>query len=96
MYRIPYIPGSMIRGVLIGRYLKRHGLRETDDILDNQSFPDVTRLFFDDGENSLFECLSHRWSVQTYFTCTGSWYKDKGVEFSEHKIKLYMILANSS
>lgn len=46
----PYIPGSMIRGVLIGRYLKRHGLRETEDILDNQSFPDVTRLFFDDGK----------------------------------------------
>ena len=40
----------MIRGVLISRYLndlKRHGLRETDDILDIKNFPDVKQLFFD-------------------------------------------------
>ena len=41
-----YIPGSMIRGVLIGRYLHCHGLQSTDEILDESKFPDVKRLFF--------------------------------------------------
>jgi len=39
----PYIPGSVLRGALIGRYLKRHPLQDAD-ILENQS---VQRLFFD-------------------------------------------------
>jgi CRISPR-associated protein Csx10 len=39
----PYIPGSMLRGALIGRYLKQYQPSEKD-ILDN---PDVVRLFFD-------------------------------------------------
>lgn len=37
-----YLPGSMMRGALIGRYLKRHQL--PDDILKD---PTVSRLFFD-------------------------------------------------
>lgn len=41
----PYIPGSMIRGVLIGRYLQRHNLKSTDDILDESKYPDIKRLF---------------------------------------------------
>ncbi|MGM3309668.1 RAMP superfamily CRISPR-associated protein [Anabaena sp. WFMT] len=36
-----YIPGSMIRGAIIGRYMKRNGLSELD--LDND---EVKRLFF--------------------------------------------------
>ncbi|MBD2150641.1 hypothetical protein H6F44_10990 [Pseudanabaena sp. FACHB-1277] len=39
----PYIPGSMLRGALIGRYLKQYQPTESD-ILDNS---DVVRLFFD-------------------------------------------------
>lgn len=42
-----YIPGSMIRGMLIRRYLQHHGLGSSDDILDDSKFPDVRRLFFD-------------------------------------------------
>ncbi|MDM3848662.1 MAG: hypothetical protein PT119_01430 [Aphanizomenon gracile PMC627.10] len=38
-----YIPGSMIRGVLISRYLKQYSCKEPD-ILQNQ---DIQRLFFD-------------------------------------------------
>jgi CRISPR-associated protein Csx10 len=48
-----YIPGSMIRGMLIGRYLQRHGLHSTDDILDDSKFPDVRRLFFDGSSRYL-------------------------------------------
>lgn len=39
----PYIPGSMLRGALIGRYLKQYPPTESD-VLDNL---DVIRLFFD-------------------------------------------------
>jgi CRISPR-associated protein Csx10 len=38
-----YIPGSMIRGVLISRYLKQYSCKEPD-ILQNQ---EIQRLFFD-------------------------------------------------
>ena len=48
-----YIPGSMIRGMLIGRYLQHHALRSTDDILDDSKFPDVKRLFFDGSSRYL-------------------------------------------
>ena len=37
-----YIPGSMIRGVIIGRYMKQNGLSELD-LEDDE----VRRLFFD-------------------------------------------------
>ncbi|WP_445176132.1 RAMP superfamily CRISPR-associated protein [Microcoleus sp.] len=83
----PYIPGSMIRGVLIGRYLKRHGLRETDNILDNQSFPDVTRLFFDDGKTRYLNAYPTARQHKRTLPVPRSWYKDKGVEFSETENK---------
>ena len=83
----PYIPGSMIRGVLIGRYLKRHGLRETDDILDNQSFPDVTKLFFDDGKTRYLNAYPTAGHHKRTLPVPRSWYKDKGVEFSETQNK---------
>jgi CRISPR-associated protein Csx10 len=79
----PYIPGSMIRGVLIGRYLKRHGLRETDDILDIQRFPDVTRLFFDDEKTRYLNAYPADNNRKRTLPVPRSWYKDKGVEFSE-------------
>ena len=83
----PYIPGSMIRGVLIGRYLnhlkKHHGLRETDDILDTQRFPDVTRLFFDDGKTRYLNAYPANIQHKRTLPVPRSWYKDKGVEFSD-------------
>lgn len=78
----PYIPGSMIRGVLIGRYLKRH-LRETDDILNSQSFPDVTRLFFNDRKTSYLNAYPADLQHKRTLPVPRSWYKDKGVDFSE-------------
>jgi CRISPR-associated protein Csx10 len=83
----PYIPGSMIRGVLIGRYLnhlkKRNGLRETDDILDSQRFPDVTRLFFDEGKTHYLNAYPADIHQSRTLPVPRSWYKDKGVDFSE-------------
>lgn len=83
----PYIPGSMIRGVLIGRYLNHlknhHGLRESDDILDVQRFPCVTRLFFDDEKTRYLNAYPADICQNRTLSVPRSWYKDKGVEFSE-------------
>lgn len=83
----PYIPGSMIRGVLIGRYLnhlkKHHGLQEADDILDIQRFPDVTRLFFDDDKTRYLNAYPADINRKRTLPVPRSWYKDKGVEFSD-------------
>ncbi|MEA5519002.1 RAMP superfamily CRISPR-associated protein [Limnoraphis robusta] len=85
----PYIPGSMIRGVLIGRYLnhltKHHGLQETDDILDSQRFPDVTRLFFDEEKTRYLNAYPVDIKQNRTLPVPRSWYKDKNVEFSETK-----------
>lgn len=83
----PYIPGSMIRGVLIGRYLnhlkKHHGLQEADDILDSQRFPDVIRLFFDDEKTRYLNAYPADTNRKRTLPVPRSWYKDKGVEFSD-------------
>lgn len=85
----PYIPGSMIRGVLIGRYLnhltKHHGLQETDDILDSHRFPDVTRLFFDEEKTRYLNAYPVDLKQNRTLPVPRSWYKDKNVEFSETK-----------
>ncbi|HAG82178.1 MAG TPA: hypothetical protein DCL61_13685 [Cyanobacteria bacterium UBA12227] len=83
----PYIPGSMIRGVLIGRYLnhlkKHHGLQEADDILDIQRFPKVSRLFFDDEKTRYLNAYPADTNQKRTLPVPRSWYKDKGVEFSD-------------
>lgn len=40
----PYIPGSMIRGALIGRYLKHNRIQDSDIVVD----PKIRQLFFED------------------------------------------------
>jgi CRISPR-associated protein Csx10 len=79
-----YIPGSMIRGMLIGRYLnhltKHHGLQETDDILDSHRFPDVTRLFFDNTVRYLNAYLFDSVKEQRTLPIPLSLYKEKGQE----------------
>lgn len=83
----PYIPGSMIRGVLINRYLnhlkKHHGLQEADDIFDIQRFPNVNRLFFEDGKTRYLNAYPADTNRKRTLPVPRSWYKDKGVEFSE-------------
>ncbi len=80
-----YILGSMIRGALIGRYLQRHGLQHTDDILDSQGFPEVRRLFFDERKTRYLNAYPADIDQKRTLPVPRSWYKDKGVEFSETK-----------
>jgi CRISPR-associated protein Csx10 len=82
-----YIPGSMIRGVLIGRYLQDPGLRNTDDILDdsNSKFPHVKRLFFDGSTRYLNAYLYSNDKEKRTLPVPRSWLKKKGEEATDSK-----------
>ncbi len=83
-----YIPGSMIRGVLISRYLndpKRCELRETDDFLDSKNFPDVKRLFFDSTTRYLNAYLYSHDQEKRTLPVSRSWLKKKGDEATDSK-----------
>ncbi|MBD2295127.1 hypothetical protein H6G06_16975 [Anabaena sphaerica FACHB-251] len=82
----PYIPGSMIRGFLIGRYLQKNRIKVNDDTLDIQQLPNVKRLFFDAKTTrylNAYPLIDNKRTLPT----PRSWYKDKGVTFSEDKEK---------
>lgn len=85
-----YIPGSMIRGVLISRYLQDRGLRSTDDILDTSKFPEVEvqrvqRLFFDGSTRYLNAYLYSNDPKKRTLPVPRSWLKKKGDEVSDSK-----------
>ncbi|OYD99390.1 hypothetical protein CDG77_01630 [Nostoc sp. 'Peltigera membranacea cyanobiont' 213] len=78
----PYIPGSMIRGVLIGRYLQRHNLKSTDDILDESKYPDIKRLFFNGNTRYLNAYLYDKQKQKRTLPVARSWLKKKGDDIS--------------
>ncbi|UUO15805.1 RAMP superfamily CRISPR-associated protein [Dolichospermum heterosporum] len=85
----PYIPGSMIRGFLIGLYLQKNRIKANDDILDIQQLPNVKRLFFDATTTCYLNAYPFIDNKRTLPT-PRSWYKDKGVKFSEdHEETVY-------
>jgi CRISPR-associated protein Csx10 len=85
-----YIPGSRIRGMLIGRYLKERGLQSSVDILDDSQFPEVKGLFFDGSTRYLNAYLysndksSDDKSKRT-LPVPRSWLKKKGDEVTDSK-----------
>ncbi|MGJ5674690.1 MAG: type III-B CRISPR module-associated Cmr3 family protein [Nostochopsis sp.] len=82
-----YILGSMIRGALIGRYLRQNNIKHTDDILDSQRFPDIKRLFFDASKTRYLNAYPVDIDKKRTLPIPLSWYKNKGEEFSEDKDK---------
>ncbi|PMB35563.1 hypothetical protein CEN42_06135 [Fischerella thermalis CCMEE 5208] len=78
----PYIPGSMIRGVLIGRYLQRHNLKSTGDILDESKYPDIKRLFFNGNTRYLNAYLYDKQKQKRTLPVPRSWLKKKGDDIS--------------
>ncbi|WP_414575006.1 RAMP superfamily CRISPR-associated protein [Anabaena sp. CCY 9402-a] len=72
-----YIPGSMIRGAIIGRYMKEHNLSELD--LNNNV---VKRLFFDKKTYYLNAYLLSQKQKRT-LPVPLSWFKDKDAELSD-------------
>jgi CRISPR-associated protein Csx10 len=73
-----YIPGSMIRGAIIARYMRQHDLSE----LDLSSYK-VKRLFFDANSTRYLNAylLSHE--KKRTLPLPLSWFKDKDEELKE-------------
>ncbi|HBB33093.1 MAG TPA: hypothetical protein DDZ80_07290 [Cyanobacteria bacterium UBA8803] len=80
-----YIPGSMIRGALISRYLQDPSLRSMDDILDDSKFPDVKRLFFDGTTRYLNAYFYSHEKEKRTLPVPRSWLKEKGDEVTDSK-----------
>ncbi|MFP4336312.1 MAG: RAMP superfamily CRISPR-associated protein [Halothece sp.] len=71
----PYIPGSMIRGMLIGRYCRQKKVKELD-ILDGI----IRRLFFEDSSRYLNAYLFDSEQKQRTLPTPLCLYKEKGDE----------------
>lgn len=82
-----YIPGSMIRGALIGRYLKRHPeLRDNPDILSDADInKEVKRLFFNSYTRFLNAYLFCKKQKKRTLPVPLSWYKQKDEELSANQ-----------
>lgn len=71
----PYIPGSSLRGALIGRYMKKNGLSELD-----LSDPATNRLFFNAAHTCYLNAyLCNRDNKRT-LPLPYSWFRDKQEE----------------
>lgn len=83
----PFIPGAMIRGALIGRYLQRYGLQDSDILTDET----VRRLFFD-GNTRYLNAYLYK-AQQRTLPLPHSWKKEKNDELSKDKrdIEVYDI-----
>jgi len=75
----PYIPGSMIRGAIIGRYMKQRHLSELD--LTND---EVKRLFFDAKSTRYLNAYILSQKDQRTLPIPLSWFKDKDAEFTDN------------
>ncbi|MEG4517140.1 MULTISPECIES: RAMP superfamily CRISPR-associated protein [unclassified Microcoleus] len=81
----PYIPGSMIRGALIGRYLKRHPELGEDIFSDVGIYKKVKRLFFDGNTrylNAYLFCKQHK---KRTLPAPLAWYREKDDELPTPK-----------
>jgi len=73
-----YIPGSMIRGAIIGRYMKQHHFSELD--LTND---EVKRLFFDANSTRYLNAYLLSQEKKRTLPLPLSWFKDKDAELNE-------------
>lgn len=77
----PYLPGSIIRGAIIGRYMKHNHLSELD--LDN---PEVKRLFFDADHTRYLNAYLMSENKKRTLPSLRSWRKDKNLEIKEETL----------
>ena len=75
----PYIPGSMIRGAIIGRYMRQYHLSELD--LSND---EVKRLFFDAKRTRYLNAYILSQKNKRTLPLPLSWFKDKDAEFTDN------------
>ncbi|HAA27954.1 MAG TPA: hypothetical protein DCE56_10200 [Cyanobacteria bacterium UBA8553] len=75
----PYIPGTMIRGAIIGRYMKQHHLSELD--LTND---EVKRIFFDANSTRYLNAYLQSRERKRTLPLPLSWFKDKDEELNDN------------
>jgi CRISPR-associated protein Csx10 len=73
-----YIPGSMIRGAIIGRYMRQNHLSELD--LTNE---EVKRLFFDANSTRYLNAYLLSFEKKRTLPLPLSWFKDKDAELKQ-------------
>ncbi|MEH2030748.1 MAG: RAMP superfamily CRISPR-associated protein [Nostoc sp.] len=73
-----YIPGSMIRGAVIGRYMKQHGLSELD-----LAKHEVKRLFFDGNSTCYLNGYLQSNEGKRTLPIPRSWFKEKNAELTD-------------
>ncbi len=81
----PYIPGSMIRGAIIGRYMRQHQLSE----LDLTSY-EVKRLFFDANSTRYLNAYLLSQEKKRTLPVPVSWFQDKEAKLPEPGTSGYM------
>ncbi|HEY9602581.1 MAG TPA: RAMP superfamily CRISPR-associated protein [Allocoleopsis sp.] len=86
----PYIPGSMIRGALIGRYLKQNQIQDSDIVADEN----IRRLFFNGKTRYLNAYLLTQEQKQPRsLPIPRSWFKQKNAELpkrgSHESLEIY-------
>jgi CRISPR-associated protein Csx10 len=86
----PFIPGSMIRGALIGRYMKQQHIRDLDDAPDQAT---IKRLFFNASSTRYLNAYLQGRNGKRTLPIPCSWYKDKDDEFDNNssQVKIYDI-----
>ena len=78
----PYIPGSMIRGALIGRYLKQNQIQDSDIVADEN----IRRLFFNNKTRYLNAYLLTQEQKQPRsLPVPRSWFKQKNAELPKKR-----------
>lgn len=83
-----YIPGSMIRGVMIGRYMKHHKLSELD--LENEQ---VQHLFFDCNKIKYLNAYLLSRKNKRTLPILRCWFKEKNDELSNESLNTRQITA---
>ncbi len=73
-----YIPGSMIRGALIGRYMRQEGLNDLD--LGEEK---VQQLFFDPEQTRYLNAYIEDSAGQRTLPTPKSWFKEKNDDLPE-------------
>lgn len=91
----PYIPGSMIRGALISRYIKRHPELPKDFLseeINKDSTQEIKRLFFNGSTRYLNAYLFCEEQKKRTLPVPLAWYKDKDDELPSkpgERIEIY-------
>lgn len=92
----PYLPGSMIRGALISRYLKSNQQLGEDILSETNNNQEVKRLFFDGNTrylNAYLFCKKHKKRALPVPLC---WYKNKDEELPKPEATSYLDVYNLS